>query len=31
MVQSQIGPFVDMGTLGILAQVEPLVHAAHAS
>ena len=31
MVQSQIGPFLDMGTLGILAQIEPQVHAAYAN
>ncbi|SNX85886.1 related to transesterase [Melanopsichium pennsylvanicum] len=31
MIQSQIGPFLDMGTLGILAQIEPQVHAAYAS
>ncbi|SPO32453.1 related to transesterase [Ustilago trichophora] len=30
MIQSQIGPFLDMGTLGILAQIEPMVHAAYA-
>ncbi|PWZ02430.1 beta-lactamase/transpeptidase-like protein [Testicularia cyperi] len=30
MVQGQIGPFLDMGILGILAQVEPQVHAAYA-
>lgn len=30
MIQSQIGPFLDMGTLGILAQIEPQVHAAYA-
>lgn len=31
MVQKQIGPFLDMGTLGVLAQIEPQVHAAYAS
>ncbi|GAC73199.1 hypothetical protein PANT_8d00111 [Moesziomyces antarcticus T-34] len=30
MIQSQIGPFLDMGTLGILAQIQPQVHAAYA-
>ncbi|EST07256.1 Beta-lactamase-related [Kalmanozyma brasiliensis GHG001] len=30
MLQSQIGPFLDMGTLGIMAQIEPQVHALYA-
>ncbi|SYW82320.1 related to transesterase [Ustilago bromivora] len=31
MIQTQIAPFLDMGTLGALAQIEPQVHAAYAS
>lgn len=30
MVQTQIGPLLDAGTLGILAEIEPHVHAAYA-
>ncbi|CBQ73797.1 related to transesterase [Sporisorium reilianum SRZ2] len=31
MVQTQIGPFLDMGTLGIFGEIETRVHAAYAS